>query len=108
MFKVESFCREMFGDTACLRVRFTWKHNKKIDLIKVNTWTYETRNNWGHKCNVSTTIDNVYGYAESKIVYYNRTYESYRFQSVIHKTLRKLNVSDSIIKRIDNELKGRL
>ena len=108
MFKVESICHETFGDNTCLSVRFRWKHNKKIDLITVNAWTYETRYSWGHKCNVETIIDNEYDYDYSKIVYYNRTWETYRFQSVIHKSLRKLNVSDSIIKRIDNELKGRL
>lgn len=108
MFKVESFCRERFENNTYLSVRFTWKHNKKIDLIKVNAWTYATRNSWGHKCNVYTEIDDNYDCAGSKIVYYNRTWETYTFQSVIHQTLRKLNVSDSIIKRIDNELKGRL
>lgn len=108
MFKIESFCSEMFGENACLSVRFVWKHNKKTDLIKVNAWTYATRNSWGHKCHVATKIDNVYGCEDSKIVYYNRTWENYRFQSVIHETLRKLNVSDNIIERIDNKLKREL
>lgn len=42
--------------------------------------TYTTSNAWGHK---ATLYHNNYAIATNKIRYYNRTWESYEYQSVI-------------------------
>lgn len=69
---------------------------KTIDLAKVTgnrmtgeieVWAdfWETRYSWGHKAEVKDS--NYRTLAAARIRYYNRTWESYRFQSVIHSAL---------------------
>ena len=54
--------------------------------IYFNVESFSNRNNWGHKGNVSLydSEGNFDGYAERKIVYYNRTWESYQYQSLLY------------------------
>lgn len=59
-------------------------NGKMTDTINVSAWYYETRHSWGHKAEVYGK-DGVI--ATAKIVYLNRTWESYRYQSVIHSAL---------------------
>lgn len=72
--------------------------NKSIELAKLtngrirgviefSAWYWETRYSWGHKA----AITNEYGstLATAKIRYYNRTWEVYRFQSVLHSVIAK-------------------
>ena len=69
--------------------------NKTIDLAKVtagkmmgeieiSAWGWETRYSWGHTAEVSVNYRPV---ARARFRYYNRTWESYRFQSVLHSAL---------------------
>ena len=44
-------------------------------------WYYETRNSWGHWCEVIDG-DNYNTICKCRARYYNRTWEAYRFQSV--------------------------
>lgn len=48
--------------------------------------TYATRSSWGHK---ATVMKNGIITTQAKIVYYNRTWEKYQFQSVLVKVLEK-------------------
>lgn len=57
--------------------------------------SFSNRNNWGHKGTASffESEGEFYGYVEQKIVYYNCTWESYQYQSLLYKlhdALKKL------------------
>ena len=55
--------------------------------IYFNVESFSNRNNWGHKGNV-TLYDSegeFDAYIEQKIVYYNRTWERYQYQSLLYK-----------------------
>lgn len=56
------------------------------NFYSLNAWYYETRHNWGHRAEFR--MPNGYSF-EVKIVYYNRTWESYRYQSVMQKAVRE-------------------
>lgn len=69
--------------------------NKTIDLarltggkmmgeVDISAWYWETRYSWGHTAEVSVNYHTV---SRAKFRYYNRTWESYRYQSVIHSAL---------------------
>ena len=51
-------------------------------------WYYETRNSWGHWCEVIDG-DNYTTICKCRVRYYNRTWESYRFQSVALQAVEK-------------------
>jgi hypothetical protein len=53
--------------------------------FKIVAQSYETRNSWGHKAYLVN--DNNYTLNEYKIRYYNRTWETYQYQSVIKSVL---------------------
>lgn len=57
---------------------------KMTDTLYLNAWYYETRHSWGHKARI---FGNGGLLADVKVVYYNRTWEVYRFQSVAHQAL---------------------
>lgn len=70
--------------------------NKTIDLarltggkmmgeIDISAYSWETRYSWGHTAEVSVNYETV---ARAKFRYYNRTWEAYCYQSVIHAALR--------------------
>lgn len=50
---------------------------------------WETRNSWGHKATLLCD-DRPYELGTTKVRYYNRTWESYRFQSVMQILLDEL------------------
>lgn len=58
---------------------------KMTGTVDVTAYGWETRYSWGHTAEVMVNFETV---ARAKIRYYNRTWESYRFQSVIHCALR--------------------
>lgn len=60
------------------------------DHVTVKCWVYETRYSWGHKATVE--VDGQELDKEYKIVYLNRTWESYQFQSMLY------NVADRGLK----------
>ena len=53
--------------------------------IHVTAEGWETRYSWGHTATVTNTYGDVL--ASAKYRYYNRTWEAYRFQSVLHAAL---------------------
>lgn len=56
-------------------------HCKAYPELSIVAHSYETRNSWGHK---ATLIHNdTHELNRYKITYYNRTWETYRYQSVI-------------------------
>ena len=58
--------------------------NGKEFILYCDGW--ETSRAWGHKCELKM---NDWHLATVKIRYYNRTWESYRFQSVMHKAVEQ-------------------
>ena len=64
--------------------RVNGKKGNKIELVN-ESWS--TSRNWGHKTNV---IVNGYDYGEYKVRYYNRTWESYTFQSCMRGAIAKV------------------
>lgn len=63
--------------------------------IYFNVESFSNRNNWGHKGNVSLyDSTGVFdAYAEQKIVYYNRTWEKYQYQSLLYRLHDALKTS---------------
>ena len=53
--------------------------------FKIVAYSYETRNSWGHKAELIR--NNEYTLNKYKIRYYNRTWETYKYQSVIKSVL---------------------
>ena len=64
--------------------RVNGKKGNKIELVN-ESWS--TSNSWGHKTNV---IINGYDYGKYKVRYYNRTWESYTFQSCMRGAIAKV------------------
>ena len=60
------------------------KKGNKVELVN-DSWS--TSNSWGHKTNV---IINGCDYGEHKVRYYNRTWESYTFQSCMRGAIAKV------------------
>lgn len=60
------------------------------DTYTVECNTYETRYSWGHYAKL---VKNGYVIDESKFTYYNRTWEAYTYQSIIHSLLDKNKLS---------------
>ena len=58
---------------------------KAYPEFKIVAYSYETRNSWGHKAYLVN--DNNRTLNEYKITYYNRTWETYQYQSVIKSVL---------------------
>lgn len=63
-------------------------NNKHFNFKGFNIYCYgwETSSSWGHH---ATLFDASHEIASDKIRYYNRTWESYTYQSVILSTIRK-------------------
>lgn len=58
---------------------------KAYPEFKIVAYSYETRNSWGHKAELIN--NNNYTLNKYKITYYNRTWETYQYQSVIKSVL---------------------
>jgi len=59
---------------------YNYQEFKLSKRISVTCWTYETRYSWGHKADLYVDGQQV---AHDKIVYYNRTWEAYTYQSIL-------------------------
>lgn len=70
----------------------TIENKAKNIYLHAQTWNYETRTTWGHKGTLWGHIGDVETNLDKKIVYLNRTWECYRFQTLIHSMLRSSNV----------------
>lgn len=84
----------------------------KSVYVEIEAWEYETRYSWGHKCNVNVHADCIHETAYKKYVYYNRTWEQYKFESVIKGALREACLVDArlykkICKYLDKKILGR-
>ena len=65
---------------------FTFKTLKDGELF-IRAWTYEYSTGWGHKCYYYTDNSN---YAEARKTYYNRTWECFTYESLIHSVIDRL------------------
>lgn len=54
---------------------------KMTGELDITARSWETRYSWGHEATISANCMEV---ARSRIRYYNRTWETYRYQSVLH------------------------
>ena len=68
----------------------TYTINKNLSI---EAWYFETRHNWGHK---ARAVYNGREVAEVKIVYQNRTWESYKYQSVMQKLIDAMDECKTI------------
>lgn len=59
---------------------YNYQEFKLTPRISVTAWTYETRYSWGHKADLYADGQQI---AHDKIVYYNRTWEAYTYQSIL-------------------------
>lgn len=68
---------------------------KNVTTFKVNEdtqidcWTYETRSTWGHRANL---VRNGRITMEAKVRYYNRTWESFTYESILYDVFRKAKI----------------
>lgn len=74
---------------------------KAYPEFKIVAYSYENSHNWGHKAEL--LLNNYHTLANTKIVYINRTWERYQYQSVILKVLR--NYIDYLIEDFINDYK---
>lgn len=90
---------------------------KAYPEFKIVAYSYDTRSSWGHKAEL--IHNNNYTLNKYKIRYYNRTWETYQYQSVIKSVLYDYMtqlINDYIndykqqnaIKRLDNNLREEL
>ena len=72
--------------------------NKEANIyLDIKVWNYETRTNWGHKCEIRGHLgDNYCKKNDFKIIYYNRTWESYRFQSMLRKAFYECGINKGV------------
>lgn len=70
----------------------TIENKAKNTYINLTAWNYSTRTTWGHKGTIWGHIGDKRADDEAKIVYLNRTWECYRFQSLLYKLVRKSNL----------------
>ena len=74
---------------------------KAYPEFKIVAYTYETPSSWGHKAELIRNND--YTLNTYKIRYYNRTWECYKYQSVIKSVLN--DYIDYLIKDYINDYK---
>ena len=55
--------------------------------LTINCFIYETQHNWGHRCHVYL---NGADWGEYKITYYNRTWERFKFESLLYKVINSI------------------
>ena len=66
---------------------YGYKTFKLSKDLAIECHTYETRYSWGHKATAYYEGREV---AYSKIRYYNRTWEAYTYQSIVHNIISEL------------------
>ena len=83
-------------------------YKKQIYTLILYFNSFETRSTWGHEGDVTLYIgDDWQGRKETshKIRYYNRTYERYRYESLLNSLINKLKIDDDfkkyLKKRVD-------
>ena len=94
-------CERFYSDRSEGRIAIEDKQ-KNISLT-LTFWYYETRSSWGHKGYIQGHYGDTYCKKNDfKIVYLNRTWECYKFQSLIHKMIYGcgLKVDDKVLKKL--------
>ena len=56
--------------------------------VLINAWRYEYARGWGHKATIVYVGYNWVNYTK-RITYYNRTWEAFTYESVLHKVIRE-------------------
>lgn len=87
----------MSGDTIA-KVEYK---TSKLD-ITINLETYSNSRNWGHRGEIWANGE----YAKAKIVYYNRTWERYKFESLIRNLLAKVGITGKQAQRILDQVEA--
>ena len=89
-----------------------FKQNHHRYNLFLNYSFYETRSSWGHVGDICLTCDNDYNNekrAHKKIRYYNRTWEQWKYQSLLHGLVYSLKLDkkleQNIIKKIEKVAK---
>lgn len=90
---------------------FITVENKDKNIhITLKAWYYDTRSSWGHKAYICGHIGDSYAERNDfKIRYYNRTWERYTFQSILHEAFYGCGIEadkkllDNLWKRIDEK-----
>jgi hypothetical protein len=76
------------------------ENEAKNIYLDIKVWYYETRTSWGHKAEICGHYgDNYVSKHDFKNIYYNRTWENYRFQSVLHRAFYECGLSKKIDKK---------
>lgn len=79
--------------------KLTGRRDFELDnQYRITCWTYETRYSWGHYAELyqnGSRID------DTKYTYYNRTWESYTYQSIIHGLIDKAKLPETYRKIAD-------
>lgn len=93
----------------------TIENKAKNIFIEMKAWYYETRNSWGHKGYICGHIGDSYAERNDfKIRYYNRTWECYKFQSLLSSMFYGCGIKadkkfiDSLWKKIDEKARRAL
>lgn len=76
--------------------------NRKVfeldDVYSITCWVYETRYSWGHYAEIDK---NGSVFDTEKYTYYNRTWEAYTYQSIIHGLISKAKLPEAYKKIAD-------
>lgn len=94
-------CERHYTDRTEGRIELNDK--KKNISLELVFWYYETSRTWGHKGYIRGHYGETYcAKNDFKIVYLNRTWESYKFQSLIHKMVYGcgLKLSDKELEKL--------
>ena len=88
----------------------TIENKAKNIYIDMTAWYYETRTTWGHKGTIKGHIGDSYVKRNDfKIVYLNRTWECYKFQSLLRRMFNECGIKadkkfmDKLWKRVDEK-----
>lgn len=83
-------------------------YNKQKYNLILHFNYFETKNSWGHEGDLTLYVNDDYNWkqdTEKKIRYYNRTYERYTYESLLHSLIDKLKINDAfkkyLKKRVD-------
>jgi hypothetical protein len=80
-----------------------YKTFELADGYSIDCKSYETRYSWGH---IATLLKDEQEIDECKFTYYNRTWESYTFESIIHSLITKHKLPESYKTLADEIGKG--
>ena len=91
----------------------TIENEAKNIYLDIKVWNYETRTSWGHKATICGHYgaDNYVKKNDFKIVYQNRTWENYRFQTILRRAFYECGLKvdkkelDALWEKLDQKCK---